>query len=558
MGPVLYALLGVALGAAFAAIAATLYVRAKVAEAIASSGAEVRDAAQRLQAKDTEIDSQRTQHLAHLEAMKEEIAERRAELADAVASRHCAEIEMREARTREATAINRQAELRSEADALRSELEQARENAKTLEIQAANDRSRAERAEELRVKEVARIEEAANQRIEEERQHSSHLRKIQQEQYDRLAEFIEQADEKLGKSFDSVSTKALQLATKELLDLAQKSFGERDEQASQQFAKRKEEFEKLMEPLQKEIAELEELNRSIEEKRAESFGSITQAIANLNKNSESLTNALKKPSIRGSWGEGQLKTILESAGMTEGTHFVVQDTTEEDGKALRTDVVINLPKDRKIIIDSKAPLDKYLAAMDASNEDERKKLCEEHARCVRAHVKDLQKKAYWNRYDGSPPYIILFLPYEAAYQIACDHDKSLLNDAHNAGIILANPMTLMNLVHLASYVMNEERIKHGAEEVRRHGQELCLRLGKVLELIAKHGAHVRLAASSYNDIVGSVDGRLLPSANRMKELGGGAEKVMKPIERIDLPVRQLALPEGDDEPSLAGPEQVTA
>lgn len=236
-------------------------------------------------------------------------------------------------------------------------------------------------------------------------------------------------------------------------------------------------------------------------------------------------------------------SILESSGWVLGQNFETQDVTDAEGKVLRTDVVIRLPRGRQIIIDSKAPLDQYLAATEAETEEERKRRCQEHARAVRGHVKELQKKEYWSRYDGSPPYVILFLPYESAYQIACEYDRSLLDDAHRSRIILANPMTLMNLVHLATYVLNEERLQQNAEEVRRHAKELCERLGKVVDGIGRHGRHLRIAAESYNDLVGSVGGRLLPSANRMRELGAGAETPLSTPDTVDTAIRHLIAPE---------------
>lgn len=351
----------------------------------------------------------------------------------------------------------------------------------------------------------------------------------------------------MDKAFGDVSAKALQEATGRFLELAQGRFKEDQQHAAARAVEEQQAIQRLLDPMQKELDALEKLTRETDEKRSETFGQLKGQIESLSRTGESLANALKKPSVRGSWGEGQLLSILESSGWTLGQNFKTQDVTDSDGKILRTDVVIDLPRGRKIVIDSKAPLDQYLLSIEATDDEERKRRGVEHARAVRGHVRDLQKKEYWSRYDGSPPYVILFLPYESAYHVACEHDRALLDDAHRSRIILANPMTLMNLVHLATYVLNEERLQQNAEEVRAHAKGLCDRLGKALELMAKHGRHVRMAADSYNELVGSVSGRLLPSANRMRELGAGADRPLAAPDTVDAAIRHLIVPEAPNE-----------
>jgi DNA recombination protein RmuC len=367
--------------------------------------------------------------------------------------------------------------------------------------------------------------------------------RAKEEQLNDIKEYLRKADETLREVFGDASARALQRASESFFEIAKKRFDERDETAKTNADAHKQELERLLEPVKEELGELEKLNRQIEKERAESFGSLKETIQNLNKSNESLANALKKPSVRGSWGEGQLLSILESSGWVQGQNFDVQDVTDDDGITLRTDVVIHLPRGRKIIIDSKAPLDQYMAAMEAENDEERVRRCTEHARAVRAHVKALEKKEYWARYTESPPYVILFMPYEAAYQIACEYDRALLDEAHRSRIILANPMTLMNLVHLATFVLNEERLQQNAEEVRHHGKQLCERLGKVLELMTVHGRHIRIAAESYNTMVASVGSRLLPAASRIRELGAGAEKPLSVPDSVDTAIRHLIVPE---------------
>ncbi len=343
----------------------------------------------------------------------------------------------------------------------------------------------------------------------------------------------------MDRQFRDASERALNEATARFLTLAKGQFDGRA--AEEQSAIRA-----MLEPMHQELDALEKLTHEAGRENAARLGELKGQIEGVSRASEALANALKKPQVRGSWGEGQLVAILESSGLVAGKSFVVQDQTDREGKVLRTDVVILLPRGRRIVIDSKAPLDAYLAAVEADTEAEKARLCGEHARAVRGHVRELSRKEYWSRYEGSPEYTILFLPYEAAYQIACEGDRALLDDAQKQRIILVNPMTLMNLVHLATYVLNEERLAQNAEEVRLHARALCDRLGRVVDLVGRHGRHLRLAAESYNDLVGSVGSRLIPSANRIRDLGAGTESALETPETVDTAIRPLVAP--DPEP----------
>ena len=356
--------------------------------------------------------------------------------------------------------------------------------------------------------------------------------------------------ETLLKAFDDASAKALNEALGRFQDQAQGRFREEQELARRRAEAEKGEIGRLLEPMHKELEDLERLTRDVERARVEAEGALNAKLQTLQGASESLAGALKKPQVRGSWGEEQLKRILESGGLVEGTHYKMQDHTEEDGQALRTDVVILLPKGREIVVDSKAPLDNYWAAMNATTDEERKIRAEAHACNVRGHFRTLKGKEYWKRYAGSPDYVILFLPQEGAYQLACEHDRALLTDCHAAKVILANPMTLMNLVHLASYALQEDRMKGDMEKVRDAATTLCGRLGHVLGLVAKHRRHLVATVDSYNEIVGSVDRRLLPSTREMQRLGVGDAKLSDVPTRIETTFKILPVPEavGEDEP----------
>lgn len=482
---------------------------------------------------------------ARVTALEEELKATRADAATARTDAATAAV-------RAEGAERRQQELATELVQLTSQVQNRDQTISQLKVTEAEVRQRWEESERQRFNELQakqsecdRLIAAEKDRYEaleaaKERAHEESLR-AKQVAIDELKNYIQKADETLKATFGDASTRALQKATENFLDLAKKQFDDREKQSEQTAELRKKELERLLDPIQKELDELETLNREIEKSRAESEGSMKQQIERLHQTSESLANALKKPGVRGAWGEAQLKQILESAGMVEGQNYRVQDSTDDQGEVLRTDVVIMLPKGREIVIDSKAPLDQYWLAMGALTEDERTARALDHAKAVRGHVRALKQKEYWKRYAGSPDYVILFLPHEGAYQLACEHDKALLTDAQSQKIVLANPMTLMNLVHLATYVMQEERLQENAEQIRAVGSQLIQRLGKVMEFMDKHGQHLRKAVESYNQSIASLDSRLVPAARQMQGLGVSRDTPLPEMKSVDNTPRQIAM-----------------
>ena len=349
---------------------------------------------------------------------------------------------------------------------------------------------------------------------------------------------MDEREAAMDRRFAQASERALNDATSRFLALAKGQFDGRA--AEEQTALRA-----MLEPMHRELDALERLTHEAGKENAARLGELKGQIEGVSRVGEALANALKKPQVRGSWGEGQLVAILESSGLVAGKSFVVQDQTDRDGRVLlRTDVVILLPRGRRIVIDSKAPLDAYLAAVEAEGEAEKARLCGEHARDG----------------AGTRPGPLAEGVLEPVRRVARVHDplpavrgrvpdrvrgrpRRCSTTPSRQRIILANPMTLMNLVHLATYVLNEERLAENAEEVRLHARALCDRLGRAVELIGRHGRHLRLAAESYNELVGSVGSRLLPAANRIRDLGAGLERPLETPDPIDVAIRPLAAPE---------------
>ena len=263
-----------------------------------------------------------------------------------------------------------------------------------------------------------------------------------------------------------------------------------------------------------------------------------------------LANALRKPATIGGWGEDMLTRILENAGFIEGVHYDVQHSTDDGEGRLRADVVVHLPQGRDFVIDCKAPLDAFSEGMNAPDEEVRRERFGQHARLVRDHVKQLSSKAYWERYP-SADCVIMFLPTDGAFLAAVEADPSLVGDAHKSKVYIANPSTVMSMVHVTGYVLRQERLHETAQEVQAAATELYRRLGKFTKDMSN------MAVGNFNTAVGALDSRVLPQARKMNELGGGGDPVAD-IALVESAPRPLASPEASlpfDDPPAALPKR---
>lgn len=389
---------------------------------------------------------------------------------------------------------------------------------------------------------VIEKEEAVRRLIEEKDRSLADKRKL-----------LEDAERALVEKFNAASFESLKKAQEEFLKLAGEKFEKSDESAKADLDKRRREIENLLKPLGETLDKLERGHKEMEERRVSAFDQIQVGLKNLSQETDQLANALRKPNTRGAWGEMQLQVILENAGMHEGEHFVLQHSTEGEDGRLRTDVVIRLPKGRVLVIDSKAPLESYWDGMNAPDEATRTANFAAHARLVRDHVKKLSGKQYWSRYAASPDCVVMFVPTEGAYQAAFESDRALLSDAHAANVYIANPMTLISMVHIAAYILREERVSQQADQVRAYGTELYKRLGKFLGDLDKLGSHLKMAVGDYNRAVGSIEGRVLPAARDMAKLGAGTNEPLPTpteIEEAPRPLKKLPAPEFSEPLSL--------
>jgi DNA recombination protein RmuC len=341
---------------------------------------------------------------------------------------------------------------------------------------------------------------------------------------DRLA-LVNRSDEQWEEHLKSLTADTLASTSSSLLELAEAKF----------------------QPIRETLTQFEQQSRLLEERRLAAVGAIPQLIEGLRKETGSLVTALRTPHVRGGWGELQLKRVIELAGMLEHCDFVAQASERDgDGKLLRPDVVVRLPGGKSIVVDSKAPLEAYLDALDAGDEAARTAQLGRHARLVRDHVVKLGQKRYWQQFEPAPEFVVMFVD-EGLFRAALDQDPALFEAGVDAGVIIASPATLIALLRTVAYCWQQETVAESARAVNQLGRELYDRLRVFAKPLAKVGRQLDGAVAAFNEAVGSFESRVLVTARKFPEHGAGGDELpeLPPIERQSRRLRQ-ELGDGED------------
>lgn len=318
------------------------------------------------------------------------------------------------------------------------------------------------------------------------------------------------------------------------------------------------ELGELLEPLRSELERYDQRLTSFDRERAMQFGALSEqlhivaaASEGLRDQTQQLSSALRTPNVRGRWGEVQLRRVVELAGMVEHCDFETQVTTSGEGgegetRRLRPDMVIRLPGGRAVIVDAKAPLTAYLDANIATDERDRLRLLRAHAAQLRVHVDALARKAYWEQLGPgtTPEFVVLFLPGEAFFSAALEHDPALLDDSAARGVILATPTTLIALLRAVAFGWREARMADGAREISTLGATLYDRLATLGQHFSELGIALDRAVTSYNRAVGSLESRVFVTARRFRELGAAGDRTeIEALEPVGTRARGVQAPE---------------
>ena len=315
------------------------------------------------------------------------------------------------------------------------------------------------------------------------------------------------------------------------------------------LAARQRSFGELMEPVREALGKVEARIGEAERSRAEAQGGLARQLETLarahdtlSRETGNLSRALRSPTVRGRWGEMQLQRVVELAGMSEHCDFSRQETVRIDGALRRPDLVVRLPGGRSIAVDAKAPLQHYLEAVDAADDEARRRLLGEYAQQVQRHLQQLGSKSYWEAMDGAPELVVLFLPGEVFFTAALEQQPALVERALDRRVLIASPITLVALLRAVAYGWREERMAANAREVAELGRQLHDRLRVFCEHLGRVGGGLDRAVDAYNAAVGSLESRVLPGARRFQELGAAGGDELPALPGIDRRPRSQPAP----------------
>jgi DNA recombination protein RmuC len=354
-------------------------------------------------------------------------------------------------------------------------------------------------------------------------------------------------------TFNALSKAALDSSNESFLTLASERLGKVVEETKGKLGEHQSAMDGMIKPLSDALKKYEEEIRLIEESRHKAYGSLTEQLRsvaltqeNLQRETSNLVSALRKPQVRGRWGEMQLRRVAELSGMSMHCDFTEQHSVDTDKGRIRPDMIVHLPAEREIVVDSKVSLEAYLDAAAAVTEEEKKAKMEKHAQQVRAHMNKLGSKEYWSQFRLSPEFVILFIPGESFLSAAVEVDAALIEDGMQKRVIIATPTTFIALLRAIAYGWRQEQLTRNAQEVGMLGKELYERMNVMARYFQDLGSAIDKAIVAYNKAVGSMEARVLPSLRKFRELGvSGAEEVPV-LEQIDQNTRSLSHITGDE------------
>lgn len=453
------------------------------------------------------------------------------------------------------------------------------ENARTIQTYQADNQAQAQRLHEIqqvltqeqtrcatweeRASRVPALEAQISQLMQEGAdlraqtvELSSALNHERRQAQEKIA-LLEEAQARLSQTFKALSADALSANNQSFLELAKSTLERFQETAKMDLTTRQKAIGEMLTPVQQALGKVDGKLLDLEKERVGAYAVLRNQVAELvssqkelRQETSNLVKALRAPSVRGQWGEMQLKRVVEMAGMVAYCDFAEQVSMDGENGRLRPDMVVNLPGGNKIVVDAKAPLSAYLEALEASEDQVRSEKLKEHARQVRAHIRTLSQRAYWEQFQPAPEFVILFLPGETFFSAALENDPTLIEAGVQEKVILATPTTLIAMLRAVAYGWRQESITENAREISNLGRELYKRLSDMGTHITRLGRHLGQVVDSYNQTVGTLERRVLVSARKFKALDTSNEEIeeLSVIDHAPRQVQSLELT-GEEEPS---------
>ncbi len=346
----------------------------------------------------------------------------------------------------------------------------------------------------------------------------------------------ERSRRELKQSFQALSMEALEKNSKSFLELAALKFDKLQESARQDIHQKKTAIDELLKPIKESIDKSHQTHRELKEQLMTAKATFSEQVKGLlytqnrlQNETQSLVKALRKPTVRGRWGEMQLKRVVELAGMVQMCDFVEQSSETTDSTRIRPDLIVKLPAGKEIVVDAKTPLQSYLDAIEAESDEEKALKLKDHARQLKTHIIQLSAKAYWEQFPNAPEFVVLFLPGESFFSAALESDPSLIEYGASQRVIIATPTTLISLLRSVAYGWRQETMAKNALEIASLGKELHGRLQLFLKNFSQIRKELSSAVTAYNQTIGSLESRVLVTARKL------SEKTESDVEELRVP-----------------------
>lgn len=372
---------------------------------------------------------------------------------------------------------------------------------------------------------------------------------------ERQAAFADARDQ-LAERFSALSGEALRKNNEQFLQLARERLQQQQAQATADLSQREKAVEALVKPIGEALKRTEEQIRLVERDRQKAYGNLDRHLTSMAQNqaalqseTRNLVKALRRPEVRGRWGEMTLRRLAELAGMVEHCDFEEQTSLRSEGNLQRPDMIVRMPNGRQVVIDAKTPLDAYLEAVEAPDDASRDLALDRHARKVRERVRELAGKAYWQQFANSPDFVVLFIPGEQFLAAAQDRDRRLMEDALADRVVIATPTTLVALLRAVAFGWQQDLVAESAEKIRELGETLYNRVVTFTGHLDKLGRGLNSSVDHFNKAVGSLERQVIPGARKFTELGLRPKKELNSVDPVERSARRSSA-DGETGPTL--------